>query len=635
MSERGPSGRARRGVALTALLAVALIATSGVAVAADPVTETATYRLTPSDPGTVEVDLLYSTPDPLTELSIAPPESASAIETEGFTREGDRFVWDGETDRPRLTLRLAVNETGTERQAAAAPTGSGLIFADTGDWALFTRPSTSVRWTARGDLGFERTSTTDGPGVTGSSMVFLGDHETTTRTVDGERIVYVRPAGVDPAVDPDETLDALEFASRELQVGARDDRILAVAAPTTVDWGVAGLQVGPADFWVQADRSLGAGSTWYHEYVHARQDFETTTETAWTTEAMATYYAALLGLQRDGSFETFQATLAPGTRDTYDDVILSDPGTWHDAAPYRKGSLAVGQTDRRIRLASDGSTFLRVWSVLNRQDGPLTAADLYAAIVAASNDSVAARTRTDVESTGGLSIWSASEHRAAFGASGPRFSVTPATAVVIEGSTRTASADPRETALLGVNESVTLTYRVRNGGDTTGDYDVPVRLGDRTVNRLTGTLDPGESATQEVSVTPDRTGRLALFAGDSVIDLHVLDPPIQVLDVTVSEDHPVTVTAALGGNATVPTSGPLSIEWGDAVILEERVAIAPGANRTVSVEVPNATAGEHTVRVGNTTATVTITDPATSADGPAAGPLVAVLVVLIVARVFK
>ncbi|MFW6436598.1 MAG: hypothetical protein ACOCYZ_03080 [Halococcoides sp.] len=631
---RRPSGRARHRAVLIAVLAIGVIAGSGVAVAADPVTETATYRLTPDDPGHVEVDLVYSTPDPLTDLSIDPPDAATAIETRGFTREGDWFVWDGETDRPRLTVRLAVNETGSEQQVSPAPTGSGLIFADTGDWALFTRPSTSVRWTARGDLSLERRAATDGPGVTGSTLVFLGDHETTTRTVDGEEIVYVRPEGVDPRVAPDETLDALEFASRELRVGDRDERVLAVAAPTTVDWGVAGLQVGPADFWVQADEPLGAGSTWYHEYVHARQGFQTESETAWTTEGMATYYAALLGLQRGGSFESFQAALAPGTSNVYDDVVLADPDTWHDAAPYRKGSLAAAQADRRIRLASDGSTLLRVWSALNRYDGPIGADDLYGAIAAAGTDSVGAQTRSDVESTDGLSIWSASEHRAAFGAEGPRFSVTPATAVVIEGPTRTTSVDPRETAILGVNESVTLTYRVRNTGDTAGEYDVPVRLGNRTVDRLTGRLDAGESATHEVSVTPDRTGRISLFAGDSVVDLRVVDPPIRVLDVSVSESRPVTVTATLGGNATLPVSGPLQIDWDDERIHDRRIDIGPGEEQTVSVEVPNATAGEHTVRVGNRTDRVTIT-PATSADGPAVGPLVAVLVLVIVARVLR
>ncbi|MFB6162088.1 MAG: hypothetical protein ABEJ86_01425 [Halococcoides sp.] len=625
---------------LSLLLVVAVVTASGAVAADEPIRETAHYELTPDRPGRVVVTLAYTTPDPLAEFSVDLPPSPTVIAAEGFTAEDGRYVWDGETDRPRLRVRLPVNETGREFQRGTAgsspvadrvPGGAGLIFVDAGDWALFTRPSTTIRWSTREHLDFERATETEGPGIAGSTLVFLGEHRTVTRTVDGCRFTYVVPAGTDPAVDPATTLDALAFASREVRVGAHPDHVLAVAAPTTVNWGVAGLQVGRSDFWVRADQPLGPGSTWYHEYVHVRQGFRTRTATAWTTEGMATYYAALLGLKNGGSFEAFQARLAPGTADRYDDVVLADPTTWHDDAPYRKGALAIGHLDRRIRLASDGSSFQRVWSALNRESDPIAANRLYTAVGAAGNDSLAVAARQYAESPGGIEMWSAREHRAAFGGSGPHFQITHATAVTVTGEYRTTAIDPDRTAVVGPDESVTITYRVSNVGDVAGQYAVPVRLGNRTVDRLTGTLDVGESVTHEVSVTPNRTGRVALYAGNSVLDLRVVRPPVRVVDLTVTSTGTTTVTATVAGNATLPTTGRIAIRWDDRTILDRTVTIAPGENRTLTAAVPNATAGEHTVHAGNATATVTITE-STPTGGPAVGPLAALVVIVLVGR---
>lgn len=609
------------------LLGVAgvLVATAGPVAAADPLTETITYRQTP-ETGTVEATIAYTTPDPLAELSVTLPAGATVVDREGFASAADGAEWDGETDRPTLTVRLAVNETGREIQRA--PSGSGLIFADTADWALFTRPSTTLRYSARERLSVERDSATDGPGVAGSTLVFLGEHELTTRTVDGQRIEYVRPAGTDPAVAPTDTLDALAYATRELSVGARSDRMVVVAAPTTVDWGVAGLQVGRSDFWVRADQPLGVGSTWYHEYVHARQGFETTDRTAWTTEGMATYYAALLGLQRDGTVESFQRTLAVGATDRYDDVRLADPATWNDDAPYRKGSLAVGQIDRRIRLASNGTrSFQRVWSELNRATDPTDAEMLYETVGTAGNDSVADHARR-VADTGPIEMWSASQHRRAFGAVGPSFRVSHATAVTIEGGEQ-RSVEPWATATVGPGETVSVTYRVSNAGDAPGSYEIPVVLGDRTVDRLTGRLDPGESTTHAITVAPDRPGRTALYAGDAMLDVRVVDPPIRVLDLEVTTD-PVVVTATVAGNATWPANGSVTIRWNDRVVANRTVDVPPGETRTVSVEVSEVTPGNHTVSAGNRSAQVTIREPPPTAGvGPGVGPAVALVAVLL------
>jgi hypothetical protein len=208
-------------------------------------------------------------------------------------------------------------------------------------------------------------------------------------------------------------------AARHLDVGDADERVLFVAAPTTVDWAYAAQQVGDADAWVQADQALSdPRNAWLHEYVHTRQSFRTTRATRWVVEGSATYYAALLSL-RQGlvDFETFRRHLRRGATGDAASAVLADPATWDGSrAEYAKGALVVGDLDRRIRAATDGRRSAQwVFRRLNDHEGRVDPVSVTSLAGAAGDRRVRAAADRFTTERAAPTPWTAGAHRVAFG----------------------------------------------------------------------------------------------------------------------------------------------------------------------------------------------------------------------------
>ncbi|QZX98263.1 CARDB domain-containing protein [Halobaculum rubrum] len=604
----------------------------------DDIRLTTTLALTPDSPGSVAVTLRFDVPDRVTAVEATIAADAEAVTTEGFSAtEGDTYEWDGETATPTIRYRLPANRTAATgrldrlgpRSAGPSPDGvsgtaagdTGYLFVDTGPWALVSLPGTSLSWRYRGEtVGLSREATTAGPGAVGDRVAFLGEHAVRERTANGQTFRLVVPAASDGAmtVRPERVLDSFAAASGDLRVGDRDESVFVVAAPTGVDWAVRGLQTGDSDAWVRADEPLDdPQSAWLHEYVHTRQSFATTAETRWLTEGSADYYAALLALRQGlTDFPAFADHLERGAEAPYGDDVLADPGTWTTGTPYRKGSLVAGETDRRIRLASDGgATFATVVARLNAESEPISGDRFRALVADAGDESVADETGRYVRTDAAPGMWSASAHEAAFGTPVARIAVDPPARVAVEGPFRNTSLAPPVTVAVG--ESLTVPVAVSNVGGAAGDYRVALAANDRTVDAANGTLAAGGNATVPLSWTPTEPGTYAVTVRGRTYEVFVEEPStpsvasVSVNRTTVPAGDGVSVTAEVVAEGPVPAEGDLAVRVDGETVATERVRVGPGEATTLRVTIRVDEPGAHTVSVGDAGASFTVE----SADG--------------------
>jgi hypothetical protein len=254
--------------------------------------------LTPDRPGEVRVQLRYRIPQEVTSLTATLPEDVTVADTSGFARRDETtYEWTRSTREPSITYDVPVNET-VDRGREGERTG-GYLYVATPSWAVLPAPRSGLTFSGTGEQPTVNTTygfTGDGApgGITGGGIVFIGDHETVTREAAGQQFRLVVPDAAELRESPGAVLDTLAGAARSLEIGSRDDEVVAIVAPTTVEWGSSGLQRGPADFYVLGDRRVATpANVWIHEYVHTRQDYRTESETKWTTEGLAAYYTAL------------------------------------------------------------------------------------------------------------------------------------------------------------------------------------------------------------------------------------------------------------------------------------------------------------------------------------------------------
>ncbi|SHG68116.1 CARDB domain-containing protein [Halobaculum gomorrense] len=636
------------GAASASSLAAASTATGG------DIRLTTTLALTPDRAGSVAVTLRFEVPDRVTAVEATIAADAAAVRTDGFAAtDGDTYEWDGETATPTISYRLPANRTAstgrlgrsvsdgpqsagssvvdgsgpvaTAALAAVAAAGDeGYLFVDPGPWALVQLPGTGVSWRYRGEtVGLSRRAATEGAGAVGGRVAFLGEHVTRERTANAQTFRLVVPAasGGELAPQPERVLDSLASASGALRVGDRDESVFLVAAPAGVDWAVRGLQTGDADAWVRADEPLtGPQSAWLHEYVHTRQSFATTAETRWMVEGAADYYAALLALRQGlTGFSAFADHLERGAEAPYADDVLADPSTWTTGTPYRKGSLVAGETDRRIRLASDGgATLATVLTRLNAESEPVTADRFHAIVAAAGNESAADATARFVRTDAAPDMWSASAHEAAFGRPVARIAVDPPSAVAVEGAYRNASLDTPATVAVG--ETLTVPVAVSNVGGAVGDYRVALAANDRTVAVANGTLAAGENATVPLSWTPTAPGAYALTVRGWTYEVFVEEPSaptaasVSLNRTAVVAGDAVLVTAEVVADGAVPAAGDVAVRVGGRVVATERVRVGPDAPETLRVAIRVDEPGDHVVSVGDASASLTV-EPADGANG--------------------
>ncbi|MEZ3116352.1 CARDB domain-containing protein [Halobaculum sp. MBLA0147] len=645
--------------------------TGAAALSDHEIVQTATLSLTPSEPGVVRITYDYTLPSYLSSLTVRFGDRVSVVSRDGFEAGSDgRERWDESTSDPSLTVRYRANVTGSagledtitdaarrerpvtagERSLHEAPVTTGrhaihgtgvatshrttretaatgnYAFVDTGPWAVVDLPGYGVDWTYPSDERaptFRDRARVDGEGAVGDAIAFLGAHETYTRTANDQQFRLVVPAAADLAATPERVLDATAAASGRLRVGDRDDRVFLVAAPTSVDWGPGGVQTGDADYWVRADASLaGADNVWLHEYVHTRQDYEPTTETEWVTEGSADYLAARLALA-DGlaEFGAFAELLERGTAPRYDDVRLSDPGTWIDGAQYRTGALVAGALDRRLRAASDRTaTFDTVLRRMNEADDRVTGTEFRSYLASAGNDTVAGEGDRYTTTTARPAVWDRTTHSRLFGA--VALFRTTVTGVSVAGPYRETSG-LRPGATVVPNETVTVRATVSNDGDAAGDYRLVAAVDGEPLANRTGRLTPGETATERVSYTVREPGPVTLSVDREVLRLRVREPAtpavtgLETNRTTTDPGGAVRVTVETANPADYPADGPVRVTRDGEVVASLPVRLAPGGSESSTATVRLPSTGEYTLRAGGESVTVRAATPTATASDDA------------------
>jgi len=593
---------------------------------------------TPAEPGSVDVVATYEVPDAVTALRVTLPSGAENVESGSFTHTPDGYEWDGTTDPATLRFTLPANQTASGARSPSVQASGDYSFVDVGEWALVTVPQLRTSWSYRGQEG-SVTITEDvsiaGEGSTGGEIAYLGPVEEHTRTANGQQFTLAVPEHASLVESPDEILDALGAASNRLHVGARDDDVWFVAAPTSADWGVRGVEYGGDDAWVLANSHLDeAGNVWFHEYVHTRQAFSTAESGRWTMEAGAEYYAGLLAL-RTGyvSFGAFKAQLSRGERDPWRDAILSQPSTWASSANYLKGSLVWGEIDRRMRLATNSTaTMADVLYQLNQRSEPVTNANVLAAVLDASTPAVEERANRYTGTRETPSMWTRSQHAAAF-------STQPARMEFDVREYRVSGPFRNETytepPTLYVGETVTVVGSVTNDGGRAGEYVATVAFEGDVLVEARGDLAAGETTDVALDEQVGAAGTYNVTGGQTTVALDVRDPgTVSVSDLSVEQSRVqpgenVTATVTLANPGDAPATGPVPVTLDGEEVATVDAALAPGATASRTVTVTLSDAGQYTLAAGD--ASTTVSAGGIGANIPGFGVPAAVLALFVAA----
>ncbi|MBP1921063.1 PGF-CTERM protein [Halorubrum alkaliphilum] len=585
---------------------------------------------TNDEPGTVDVTTEARLPDRVTGLRLTPLSATDdAIEADGFDREttddgGEEWVWDGETTRPSLTYTMDGNET-EEREGPLAGEGA-YRFVDVGDWAIVRPPRASIAWSFTGGPGgsvsVERENSVAGDGVASQALAVLGPYEEHVHEAADQRFRLIVPDAADPEPSPGAVFEAFEGASTALQVGARDDEVFAVAAPTeSVSWAPRGLQIGDADLWVRDTEPAGtADDVWTHEYVHTRQSYRAERSARWFTEATATYYAALFALERGAAdFEAFERTLSAGERDPYAGSVLANPDAWAANADYVKGALVAGEIDRRIRVATDGRASLAtVFREFNDapvdpddRDTWVTNDDFLDAVEDAAaeggDDAVATEIREEAErlttTDATPEFWGRETHAEAFGETPAQVGYgidDEGVRAVGEYRDRAIERDP---VRLVDGERLALAVRVSNTGGTAGSYEVSIRVDGETVTTRSGSVEAGAETVERLEHEFTDAGEYEVRVGSETLDVVVSEPgSVSVRDVAtdaadVAAGESVRVTTTVGTDAGIPADGPIEFLVNGEPVGTDPVKLDADAETTVERDVVLETVGTATITV--------------------------------------
>lgn len=567
-----------------------------------------TLSLTPDVAGEIGVDLRFRVPDDVTTLTVRLPEDATVESTEGFQRRsGNTFDWTRSTDTPSITYDVPVNRT-ISRGLEGEETG-GYIYADTGDWAIVQAPRAGVTYSGTGpkprletEYGFA------GSGATTGDVAYLGDYREYTRTAAGQRFRLIVPAAADMREPPDAVLRSLARGAETLSVGPRDPVVLGIAAPTTVEWGSTGLQRGQRDFWVLADRRVDTpNNIWLHEYVHTRQEYQPTTETRWTVEGMADYYAAHLTYEQGRiDYEQYRRHLEHGRR--HDDVVLTDPASWEGTlAPYDKGALVFAALDRRIRLDSEGDATLQ-GAVRRFNDGTATHDEFLAAVEAVGGTATREDAREYTETTAAPETWSQREHREAFGSDRPSFGYEFDPPYDRSGPFRDdqVAASPA----VVVNETLRIRVAVENTGGATGDYRAVLRVDGDRVGTKTGSLDPGQREVLTFRKRFTEPGAVQLTVGKASETVTVRRPAGLVVTRLqaprrAAPGERVALQATVASAADRPAKGTVTLA-ADGRTLASRDLTLDATETATVVSRTSFDVGDHAVTAGNRERTVRV-----------------------------
>ena len=611
----------------------------------DSIVLTQEFRLTPDHPGRIDVQWHFRIPDRVSDVRTRLPPDATNVRTTRFARDGDLYEWSGEATTASITFTLPANET-TDRTGPEAMEGR-LKFVDAGDWAVTRRPPVTrpgYSYPQGRNPGVTVRNTTAGEGVIGDALLYLGPHETIERTAHGQRFRLVVPERATLAADRGEVLDSVTAASDSLRVGDRDERVLMVAAPTDAPWGVLGLQTGQRDFYVLADEPVDTpDNAWIHEYVHTRQDIESTETTRWFYEASAEYYAARLTLEQDRiEYEAFREYLDRGTRQRFASVRLVDPATWRsNGGDYTTGALVAGELDRHVRLSTDGSATLQdVFRRMNR--GESVTNSEFLEYVRTAGDGVVDPARRYTETTDRPRPWSRETHQEAFGALPPRFRYDlpdgGSDGLRVRSRYREGSLGTTD---LVTGETLVLDVGIENVGGAAGEYDLEVTVDGTPVTTRSGRLDAGASTAETVEHTFTEPGTRRISTGEDSLALTVREPAtpeVTGLSADRTEVRPgeqVTLAATVENPTSRPGRREVSVRQDETVATSRQVRLAPGGTAEVTATVSLSETGSHQFETGDRSVTVRVvaaetptatdasegtTDTADTADTGASGP---------------
>ncbi len=611
--------------------------------------------LVPDRAGIIAVSHRYQLPDNLGVLEVTVPEGATVQSTSGFVHQEDRtYEWDRSTDRPRIDYHNPANRTVDQSGPIAGP--GQFVFVDVSEWAIVSQPQTSHRWgwpqgTER--VGFDSEMTTS-QGATSDVIAYLGPYEQRTHSAHGQRFRLIVPDEASLSERPRSIFSSLSDASDSLRVGDRDDEVFMIAAPTDsgVDWGVRGLQTGPADLWVRdLERLDDPNNVWLHEYVHTRQEYTAESDAQWFTEGGATYYAALLTLEQDRiSFSQFSTRLARGER-SYSGSIMTRPNSWSGNADYHVGALTAGELDRQIRLASEREqSFQEVFRKMNAKDGTVSASDIQRYLRDAAGSSVARAGERYTTTTERPEMWSQQEHRTAFTDIDPAritYRLSTDEPLRVDGDYRTRSLDAEQSITVVPGEQLSLRVTAENFGETAGDYEAVFRVNDDQEATRSGRLDPGRSTDLTFDHTFDETGIYTVSVGDVSLTVDVREPAtasvsgVSVDRTTVDPGEPVTLTTKLRNDASYPGELALQYTTNGEVTDTEIVRLDADSQTTRSKEFRFDEPGSYVLGAGDRiedTVVVTVSDKVvgneteqeTDSSAPGFGPVVAVVSLLTV-----
>lgn len=551
-----------------------------------------TYRRLPAQGGAVEVTMRVSPRPDAGTVSVAFGDTFTVRESTNVSRNGSTFELDG---------------TGTATFTYRLPTDWSYAGNSGESWTLVRHRAPSIR---AGKTN--ATIRTAGEGYVGDKMILLGAHEVYARQAASQRIDIVVPEGVSLLYGPKRTADALANASRALRVGGRADVVHAMVTPEIETEATQliqpGFSLGDGELLVDADSEF---DVWTHEYVHTRQTFSDAEGLAWLVEGSAEYYGWLLSIQTGyDSWAPLRGSFSSGVGD---DSTLSDPESWRPESDYNKGALVLAVIDRDIRAATDGQRTLQ--DALRRiNSGNSTLESLIEAISDVADGDVAATARRYISTSATPEYQPTDEEfESVYGYTSPQVG-TELIEVTAVGDGWTRALDPDGTLQIGASETVRVTVRVTNDGDSAGVAAIAPRLFARETElarfdgRWVGRIPPGRSAVRTATHQFDEPGTYGTDLGNANGIAVVPDrgtASVTAVNVTRTEGsgRNVTVEATVRntGNRRTFVSKPVSVE-GQRVSTVTLV-VNSDANQTAtrSVAVPE---GEVTVAVGTVNATV-------------------------------
>jgi len=312
-----------------------------------------------AEPGSVSITFAYEIPSAVTDLRIGVPvvglDGITVDGMDGFERtERGYFLWDGETERPTISIRMAVGDS-----IAADVRG-----VERDDWAFVSEPRTrvQVRTDAR-PLQTTSFEVADGePGYAQSHLAYLGPHERRNATVADERATFVLAS---EDTNPERAISFLRTANEHFDLGVQREAVTVFVLPLT-EQETENIEAATVDtaFWIGSAglRFDSTGAVFAHEYVHTRLGPVGRNDAAWLTEATAEYYGRVFALNDGvGTYDSFVEGLrateyAPDRRV----VVLTDPETWQGTqAHYTKGAHVLAALDAEIQRRTDGERSLR------------------------------------------------------------------------------------------------------------------------------------------------------------------------------------------------------------------------------------------------------------------------------------